>query len=76
MDALTSLLQQKNMLHTLLVEINGKIEGAELAAKYRDKYYVLNGGYKHNTKQQHKPHYFTQQYKHYHLITSITHNTQ
>lgn len=45
MNSLTSFLQSKGMLHTLLVEINGRIVGAELAAKYNDKYYVLNGGY-------------------------------
>ena len=45
MNSLTSFLQAKGMLHTLLIDINGKIEGAELAAKYHDKYYVLNGGY-------------------------------
>jgi CelD/BcsL family acetyltransferase involved in cellulose biosynthesis len=38
-------MEKKEMLHTLLIEINGKIEGAELAVKYKDKYYVINGGY-------------------------------
>lgn len=45
MESFTSHVQNKNMLHTLLVEINGKIEGAELAVKYKNHYYVINGGY-------------------------------
>jgi CelD/BcsL family acetyltransferase involved in cellulose biosynthesis len=33
------------MLHTLTVEINGKIEGVEIATKYKNHYYVINGGF-------------------------------
>lgn len=45
MKSFTTYLEEKNMLHTLLVEINGQIKGAELAVKYKDNYYVINGGY-------------------------------
>jgi hypothetical protein len=50
MNSFTSLLQKENMLHTLLIEINGKIEAAELAVKYKDNYYVINGGFNPNIK--------------------------
>jgi hypothetical protein len=45
MDSFTTLMEKKGMLNTLLIEINNKIEAAELAVIYKDKYYVINGGY-------------------------------
>jgi hypothetical protein len=41
-------LEKEKMLHSLLIEIDGKIEGAEIAVKYKDKYYVINGGFNAN----------------------------
>jgi hypothetical protein len=45
MNRFTELCQKNDMLHTLLIEIDGKVEGAELAVLYKNKYYVINGGY-------------------------------
>jgi len=43
MKRLIEYLAYKKMLHTISIEINKKIEGVELAALYKDIYYVLNG---------------------------------
>jgi hypothetical protein len=45
MLSFTNLLEKKNMLYSLLLEINGKVEAAEIAALYKDHYYVINGGF-------------------------------
>lgn len=37
-----------NMLKTLIIKFNGKIEGIEIAVYYDDIYYVINGGYNRN----------------------------
>lgn len=50
MSRFTSLCEKKNLLHTLLIEIDGKIEGAELAVFFEGHYYVINGGYNPNIK--------------------------
>ena len=36
-------LSENNMLHTISIEIEGKIQGIEFAAVYNNVYYVLNG---------------------------------
>ncbi|MGV8168704.1 MAG: GNAT family N-acetyltransferase [Candidatus Nanoarchaeia archaeon] len=45
MNSFLELLARKKMLHSLTIEIDGNIEGVEIAAKYRDHYYVINGGF-------------------------------
>ena len=37
-------LKKKNLLHTLIIKINGKIEGIEFGAFFNKRYYILNGG--------------------------------
>ncbi|MFH1398823.1 MAG: GNAT family N-acetyltransferase [Candidatus Woesearchaeota archaeon] len=45
MKHFVAFLNQNKMLHTLCIFINGSLEGIEIAAMYKNVYYVLNGGY-------------------------------
>ncbi|MFA6073446.1 MAG: GNAT family N-acetyltransferase [Candidatus Woesearchaeota archaeon] len=45
MNSFIELFQKKQMLSSLQIEINGKIEGVEIAAIYNNKYHVINGGF-------------------------------
>ncbi|MGV8162836.1 MAG: GNAT family N-acetyltransferase [Candidatus Nanoarchaeia archaeon] len=45
MNSFLNHLGTKNMLQSLCIEIDGNIEGVEIAAKYKDHYYVINGGF-------------------------------
>lgn len=42
---LFSYFKEKNILHTLNIYIDGKLQGTEIAVLYKDVYYDINGGY-------------------------------
>jgi hypothetical protein len=50
LNSFLNYLESKNLLISLCIEINGVIEGVEIAVKYKDYYYVINGGYNPNIK--------------------------
>jgi len=45
MNSFIELFQKKGMLHSLQIEVNGRIEGVEIATLYNNKYCVINGGF-------------------------------
>ncbi|MGE0793620.1 MAG: GNAT family N-acetyltransferase [Candidatus Woesearchaeota archaeon] len=45
-----NVLSDKGTIYSLIVKINGEIQGIEIATFYKNNYYVLNGGYNRNIK--------------------------
>lgn len=50
MHSFLSMLEEKKMIYTLTIKINGVVEGIEIAARYNNYYYVLNGSYNEEYK--------------------------
>ncbi len=45
-----NVLKKKNLLHTIIVMINGKVEGIEFGAFFNRRYYILNGSHNREYK--------------------------